>query len=486
MDASLINRPGIDIPDSQSWSVRTKTWLVQVWDAVSSPGVAVSDPAGRRQARLTITIILLVILLTLVGFIFSVRAKGIESNQVFLWVFGMLGAGYALGRSRHYRWAGLLMVMVFVYSAAIMAISTATPEDHIVTLLYMPVILLLVALLLSARMVVVGSTVVLTAAWIWVMTLPTAQMSLVQGVGMITVLAGLMIAYVFHRDAIERLRQRQISNALEASEASNHALEQVNAELATANHLAVESTRLKSEFLSTMSHELRTPLNAINGFCGIMLEGMAGEIDDEAQHMLNRIHQNGQRLLGLINDILDIAKIEAGRMDLVREGFVLTDLADRWYQQHTVLADSKGLRFSVNVDPALPGSLVGDTARLTQITTNLLSNAFKFTAEGGVRLDIKRADEQWQIVVSDTGIGIPPHALNYIFDEFRQVDGSTQRQFGGSGLGLAITRNLCRMMGGTIRVASELGKGSSFTVTLPLVAAAEQIAASPVAQPITA
>lgn len=242
-------------------------------------------------------------------------------------------------------------------------------------------------------------------------------------------------------------------------------------ELQTANDLATESVRLKSEFMSTMSHELRTPLNAIRGFTGIMLEGMGGEIDDEARHMLGRIDSNSGRLLGLINDLLDIAKIEAGRMELVNEALSPQALAERWRSLNSVLADQKGLKLDITIDPTLPDTFIGDAERITQIVTNLLSNAIKFTHKGRVGLALKRQSEQWILEVSDTGVGIPPHALNYIFDEFRQVDGSTKRAYGGSGLGLAIVRNLCRMMGGSVKVSSELGKGSVFTVTLPLVAA---------------
>ena len=240
------------------------------------------------------------------------------------------------------------------------------------------------------------------------------------------------------------------------------------AELRRANALAKESVRLKSEFMSTMSHELRTPLNAILGFSGIMLEGMGGEMDDDAHHMVERIDSNSQRLLGLINDILDLAKIEAGRMELTNQPFTPTDLARRWRSQVGVLGEKKGLQFEVNLDPSLPDILYGDPERITQIVANLLSNAFKFTETGKVKLDMERAGENWLIRVTDTGIGIPPHALNYIFDEFRQVDGTTTRAYGGSGLGLAIVRSMCRMMSGTVQVTSELGKGSVFTVTLPL------------------
>ena len=248
-------------------------------------------------------------------------------------------------------------------------------------------------------------------------------------------------------------------------------------DLQTANALTKESARLKSEFMSTMSHELRTPLNATLGFSSILLDGMGGEIDADARHMIERISSNSERLLTLINGVLDIAKIEAGRLEILSEPMTLRELASKWQMQMSVLAEKKNLTFDVNVDPVLPTQIYGDAERLSQITINLLSNAFKFTDKGSVSLNIKRSDLSWIIEVADTGIGIPPHALNYIFDEFRQVDGSTTRVYGGSGLGLAIVRNLCQMMDGTIKVTSELKMGSTFTVTLPLKPVAEAVAA---------
>ncbi len=246
-------------------------------------------------------------------------------------------------------------------------------------------------------------------------------------------------------------------------------LEVANTELKTATALALESTRLKSEFMSTMSHELRTPLNAILGFCGIMLEGMGGEIDADARGMLERITANGTRLLNLINQVLDLAKIEAGRMELVSRPVSPRSLAGQWQSQMQALADQKALSFKVDIDPRLPDVLYADSERVTQVAINLLGNAFKFTEHGGVALRVRPENDSWIIEVSDTGAGIPPHAINYIFDEFRQVDGSSKRVYGGSGLGLAIVRNLCLMMKGNVRCTSELGKGSVFTVTLPLI-----------------
>ncbi len=241
-------------------------------------------------------------------------------------------------------------------------------------------------------------------------------------------------------------------------------------DLAVSNKKAEDATRLKSEFLATMSHELRTPLNAIIGYTQILLGGMAGPLNEKQHDFHDRLLLNGKNLLKLIDDILDISKIEAGRLDLIKQPITLQTWLDQIVAQTKGLADAKGLDFQVSLDDRLPDVVVGDSDRLKQIVLNLLSNAFKFTAEGYVRLEVRRqSSHTWALVVSDTGQGIPAHAQEYIFDEFRQVDGTTQRQHGGTGLGLAIVRNLSLMMAGNVRVQSELGKGSTFTVLLPLV-----------------
>jgi signal transduction histidine kinase len=166
-----------------------------------------------------------------------------------------------------------------------------------------------------------------------------------------------------------------------------------------------------------------------------------------------------------------VTRIEAGRVDIVQEPFSPSDLASNLSAQMAVLAEQSRLKFETRIDPNLPGKLIGDPKRIEQVVVNLLSNAFKFTEEGSVILEMKSSlyDKTWTISVIDTGVGIPPHALDFIFDEFRQLDGSSKRAFSGSGLGLAITRHLSRMMDGKVAVVSKLGEGSTFTVTLPLV-----------------
>jgi signal transduction histidine kinase len=241
-------------------------------------------------------------------------------------------------------------------------------------------------------------------------------------------------------------------------------------ELKHTTQLANESAQLKSEFLATMSHEIRTPLNAIEGFTGIMLSGMGIELQPRARSMLERVAVNNKRLLNLVNDFLDLSRIESGRWEMLNRPVSPRKMSDQWYKEVSAMVEKKGLQLDIYIDPQLPDTLYTDEDSLSKITLNLLGNALKFTEQGRVELAMRRADDsQWTIEVTDTGIGIPPHAHEFIFDEFRQVDMSSTRKQGGTGLGLAIVKKIVRLMKGTITLKSEVGKGSTFTVTLPLI-----------------
>jgi PAS domain S-box-containing protein len=228
-----------------------------------------------------------------------------------------------------------------------------------------------------------------------------------------------------------------------------------------------ESLLFKDQFMATMSHELRTPLNAILGFAGIGM--MQDDVPPSLEKMLDRIKVNAQRLLGLINDILDISRINAGRVEIVSRPLELRETVEGWYTDFKQRAEAKSLNLELVYDDTLPTSVIGDAERLTQIASNLLVNAIKFTDSGKVQLQVKRVgDNKFGIIVTDTGIGIPETWQHLIFEEFRQVDGSSARKYGGAGLGLSIVQKLCLIMDGSITVSSKLGQGSVFTVLLPL------------------
>jgi signal transduction histidine kinase/DNA-binding response OmpR family regulator/HAMP domain-containing protein len=233
---------------------------------------------------------------------------------------------------------------------------------------------------------------------------------------------------------------------------------------------AMQATRAKSQFLANMSHELRTPMNAIIGITAMLKEEAEEDADEDLVEPLDRIHRAGTHLLHLINEILDLSKIEAGRLELELEEVDLAALVREAVSTAQPLAEKTGSRLELHCAEDV-GRLRTDATRLRQVVLNLLSNACKFTEKGVVTLDVARADSAgggWYVIaVKDTGIGMTPEQMGRLFQEFSQADGSTTRRFGGTGLGLAISRQLCRMMGGDIEVASVPGEGSTFTVRLP-------------------
>ncbi|MBL8133191.1 MAG: HAMP domain-containing protein [Anaerolineae bacterium] len=274
--------------------------------------------------------------------------------------------------------------------------------------------------------------------------------------------------------------QKRQADLQAANETLERRVRERTREAEGARRIAEENNRLKSEFLATMSHELRTPLNAIEGFTSIIRNRMGGaDFNEKTGRYIERIEANSKRLLGLVNDFLDISRIESGRLQLASLPFSPAEAAQKWASQIGVLADKKGIAFDLTLDPDLPDQIVGDEEAVSKMALNLLSNAIKFTEQGKVSLDVRATGSSgWQITVRDTGIGIPPHAREYIFDEFRQVDQTSSRKYGGTGLGLTIVQKLARAMGGSVVVESEVGRGSVFTLTLPYeVAQAEAIPA---------
>lgn len=242
-------------------------------------------------------------------------------------------------------------------------------------------------------------------------------------------------------------------------------------ELSTALVQAEAADRIKSAFLATMSHELRTPLNSIIGFTGIVLQGMAGPLTDEQDKQLAMVRASARHLLALINDVLDISKIEAGQLDVSHEEFDLGSSIAQVAVTVGPMADAKGLRLETQVADDL-GSMVSDQRRIEQILLNLLSNAVKFTEQGVVTLLVEHGDgvgmsAQVVMRVRDTGVGIRADQLGTLFQPFRQLDTGLTRQHDGTGLGLAICRRLAELLGGQVSVTSEPGVGSEFVVTLP-------------------
>ncbi|MCR5874184.1 ATP-binding protein [Phenylobacterium sp. J426] len=252
-------------------------------------------------------------------------------------------------------------------------------------------------------------------------------------------------------------------------------------ELEGARDAANAANVLKTQFLANMSHEIRTPLNGVLAMAEVMA---MGELASVQRERLDVIRRSGGLLLAVLNDVLDLSKIEAGKLTLMDEDFELEPELDQARDNFSIVAEGKGLAYSVEVADAARGWWRGDPDRLRQIVGNLLSNAVKFTSQGEVRarVDVNHAGAL-RIVVSDTGVGIAPEKLPSLFEKFTQADNSATRRFGGTGLGLAICRELTQMMGGSIDVESREGHGSTFTVELPLKRGAPAAADTPDAAP---
>ncbi|BCH17284.1 MAG: GAF domain-containing protein [Mesorhizobium sp.] len=227
------------------------------------------------------------------------------------------------------------------------------------------------------------------------------------------------------------------------------------------------ASRHKSQFLANMSHELRTPLNSVLGFTELLVDGIYGELPDRAKTTVARVQANGRHLLGLINDVLDLSKIEAGQLTLALEDYSVGQIVRSTVTAVEPLARSKGLSLAATVAENLPLGR-GDERRLTQVLLNLVGNAVKFTETGAIDILADAVDGHFEIIVRDTGPGIAPTDQGLIFDEFQQVDSSSTRQKGGTGLGLAISKRIVEMHGGTIGVESVPGSGSTFRMKIPI------------------
>ncbi len=275
------------------------------------------------------------------------------------------------------------------------------------------------------------------------------------------VAAAAFLAYVLvaalHRAATERRLILALASAHEKE-----------AEAAAAN-------AAKTTFLATMSHEIRTPLNGVLGMLQVM---QTGDLSPAQRERLAIARQSGDGLTAVLNDVLDLSKIEAGRLEIETIAFDLPALLIDCHHAFSVLAVEKGLRCTLTLAPEARGFYHGDAQRLRQVIGNLLSNAVKFTDAGTVDLSARLRGEDLEIAVSDTGVGVAPENLDRLFDKFSQLDASTTRRHGGTGLGLAISRELCALMGGAIEIASALDHGSTFTVRLP----AARLSPAPVAK----
>jgi len=265
-----------------------------------------------------------------------------------------------------------------------------------------------------------------------------------------------------------RVQEEELRQVNDEMSVQNKALEMARQELSKKAEELEQSSTYKSEFLANMSHELRTPLNSVLILARLLEENKEQNLSPKQREYAGIIHKSGSDLLKLINDILDLSKIEAGKVEINIEAVAVKSINSDLQQLFHVVADEKQINFITNVDAAVPATIQTDGQRLEQVIKNLLSNAFKFTPkEGTIELAWSMQADGLHIAVSDTGTGIPADKQQLVFEAFRQADGSTSRKYGGTGLGLSISRELMKRLGGEIRLVSAEGQGSTFTIVMP-------------------
>jgi signal transduction histidine kinase len=280
-------------------------------------------------------------------------------------------------------------------------------------------------------------------------------------------------AFTLYCDQIHPIRQRDTfllsTAALQTSMAIENAL--LFAEVKNKNAALERANQLKSQFLANVTHELRTPLHSIISYGALILEGFVdGPLTAEQEQSIQFMVHSAEELAQLVDDLLDLSKIEADRLEIRPEPLTLAPRLEKVVEQLRPMANNKNLTLTLEIEDRLPQAMA-DGHRIRQVVTNLVSNALKFTEQGGVtiRCNYLKQRGMLRVAVTDTGIGISPAALEYIFEAFRQADGSTTRRFGGTGLGLAIARKLVELQGGEIAVESAPGEGSTFSFTLPII-----------------
>ncbi|MCA9924944.1 MAG: hypothetical protein KC419_00170 [Anaerolineales bacterium] len=437
--------------------------------------VEIEDPDVQRRSKL-LNIVLLGIFTVAVlaaGIIVYSQAAGIlplgdvsTAYVAIVIVLGLIIITYLINRL----FSSQLAASIFLVFLTIITYFSNTPYE---TLWGQNMILLALPIITSSVILrPVTSFITATGLGVFLLIVAATQSISPNIVGILTYYAIAFIAWLSANTMENALQHLRVLNQELDNRVSDRTkeLQIANAELLQARDKAVEASMYKSELTARASHELRTPLGSIIGFAEMLRGGHFGEVNNRQKERLTKIVSVTKHLTNLINNWLDQAQLESGKLKLHLEGFSPRELSHSIEDTMQVLANNKALKLTCTVQKNIPAYLYGDQERIQQIMVNLIGNAIKYTERGAITASLFQFDEvHWAIQVTDTGCGISEDALPLIFDSFQQADGSRTRRFEGFGLGLSIVKQLVELMNGDIDVTSEVNKGSTFTVILPLL-----------------
>jgi signal transduction histidine kinase len=463
----------------------------RVWTFIVEPFPSVTDPLERQDGRLLASMLAMLGVFVVSVLVVWATAPGKTVAGVEAVIAGvavpLLTAGYVLARSGRARSAGWIIVVGgsgIVFAQSLTALAGLNPlyrPHDAMALVYIVMPLYVAGAVLRRRDLVGMAAVIVAGALAVPLAFPVVRYDeLLPGpVLLVTITAVLLIVFSAHREQLERHRSAMMreeiterTRAQEELKRHHDELEELVAErtavLEAAMAELVEANEAKSRFLAAMSHELRTPLNSVIGFTGVIRQGLAGPVTPEQERQLSMVDRSSRHLLGLIDQVLDLSRIESGTDTLVRDTFLIDELLWEVREALDPLAGAKGLKLVVtNVDLGDRNTMVADRSKLRQVLLNLAGNAIKFTDHGRVALSASVFGDLMRLTVTDTGVGIAPTDRESVFEAYHQVPGTAGGKPEGTGLGLALSRRIAQLLGGDIELDSEVGVGSRFTVTIP-------------------
>ncbi len=470
-----------------SHEVESKIPFKHIWNYLTDPSPSIQDPAVRSQIKILASILFVIgplyTIASVAGIFYLVNLRG---SSVLLEPFFytnlaaslLMLVAYILSRTKAYQWGGYISLSVGFVAIVVSALLNPEYIEPTLAIISILPFIMVYSMFRSVLSTLYISIVVIVVMVVVVIFSPQLSMgSLLGALIFLALMTALILIAKRHREILEEEREEQLRQVmtLEANireaQVRNAMLQEHADGMYKAMKAAREAEQIKTDFIANVSHELRTPLHAISGYCQLLLEDIAGTMDEQATHFVERIYVNSESLVTIVNDILDLSFTGSEEFQTLKQPFSPQELLVSLHRQLSRRAEEKSLAFELTLAADLPSTLIGDKQLIRRVVNSLLSNAFKFTEKGQVHLQagVDGEKESWKICVSDTGVGMEPEVLEHIYEPFWQADSSITRQYGGTGLGLTIARQMVQMMNGEIEVKSTVGEGSVFTVTLPLV-----------------